>query len=78
MVIERVYIWCEKGKSKRRKAIEICYNCENSVNCGSYKKHLLKIESGKNIPDVIVSLSAGKARDDQEENWHEFQLNDIA
>jgi len=37
-----IYIVCLKERNHGKKAIEICKSCKDSVNCDSYKSHLLK------------------------------------
>jgi len=62
MKVKRIYITCEKGKSKSKKALVICQIYKNSVNCDSYKKQLLKETS-------IISNVGVPAQLDQEETW---------
>ena len=59
---DKIYIWCEKGGKKSKKALGICQICKNNVNCNSYKKYLLKETS-------IISNVGTPAQPDQEENW---------
>lgn len=62
MTDEKIYIWCEKGGKKSKKALGICQTCKNTVNCVSYKKYLLN-------ESLVISNVGTHAQLDQEENW---------